>query len=145
MTKDVYRLDTISKHLVRRVQVGMLGCFPTTSPFHWFNHLYGHTCGVTFGGRDINEYGLPLKKLSLWSGESGVGKTRLALALTAQLCKYPMTGPRRVLYVQNEASISDFHQWAAPFNINEKQCYVTTSNDPEEHYRIMLDTIKEVK
>jgi len=130
---NVQRLDQIPKSLIRRVATGI----------PMFDVSYGITRGYK-GEEFIDEYGIPLKKMSLWSGESGVGKTRLAIAICAKLTRTPYSSPRRILYVQNESSPSDFHQWAAPFNMDTKQCYLTESNDPEEHYRIMLDVLPHV-
>jgi len=127
---EVQRLDQVSKSLVRRVKTGIFD----------FDCAYGYTRGSKSDGEFVCENGFPLKKLSLWSGESGVGKTRLAIKICAELSRWG----RRILYVQNEASASDFNQWAAPFDMCRSNCYLTESNDPKEHYRMMLDVLPHV-
>ena len=63
--------------------------------------LYGFT---RFPNKVV--WGLPQSKISLWSGQSGTGKSRAAIALAKSIStKMP------VLYFQNEADIGTFAGW----------------------------------
>jgi len=62
-------------------------------PLDW---IYGYTLE---GNR--KKYGIPKHMISLWSGESGVGKSRLAVKTAKVVTK----AGYRVLYVQNELPI----------------------------------------
>lgn len=58
----------------------------------------------------VHNTGVPLGKISLWSGESGVGKSRLCIDVAKNFCKTYSNG--RVLYIQTESTLSDFASWA---------------------------------
>lgn len=56
------------------------------------------------------EFGFPRAYMSLWGGAPGVGKTRLAIALTLALNALNL----RVLYFNGEADQEDFRSWIGP-------------------------------
>lgn len=59
------------------------------------------------------EFGLPRSFLSFWGGAAGVGKTRLAIALTKALNALG----KQVCYYNGEVDESDFRSWVGP-NVN---------------------------
>lgn len=67
--------------------------------------LYGYS-------KNLNGYpyvwGMPAHRVSLWSAESGTGKSRLALELAKTVVN---CGISKVLYIQTEAPLEDFAGW----------------------------------
>lgn len=74
--------------------------------------LYYIELNEMYGKSDLPTHntGVPLGKISLWSGESGVGKSRLCIDVAKNFCKTYSDG--RVLYIQTESTLSDFASWA---------------------------------
>ena len=53
-------------------------------------------------------WGMPKGKISLWAGESGIGKSRLCI----DVAKNYSSAGHKVLYILTEAELSDFASWA---------------------------------
>ncbi len=63
-------------------------------------------------GRTDNSYGLPAGKISIWSGEKGIGKSRAAIEVARKVARRSdHNGHYRVLYFQTEASVAEFAGW----------------------------------
>jgi len=77
---------------VRRISSGL-------SEIDW---LYGYS-------QDSNDikWGLPLKKISMWAGGKGVGKSRLAILLSKALNSQGW----KILYFQTETTLGDLKAW----------------------------------
>lgn len=73
----------------------------------WFNDL-----DILYGTSDLLEHniGMPKGKISLWAGESGVGKSRLCIDVAKNFTTRYDGG--KVLYFQTESPLSDFASWA---------------------------------
>jgi len=61
-------------------------------------------------------WGLPFEKISLWAGQAGVGKSRLAITLARNVSRirnvgHPQFPYFNVLYFQSEVDISTFKNW----------------------------------
>lgn len=59
-----------------------------------------------YGGEGKN-WGLPAGKISLWKGPSGTGKSRSLITIATNMS----SAGHRVLYFQNEVTLSDFRAW----------------------------------
>ncbi len=59
--------------------------------------------------KDLNLYqwGMPVRTISTWVGEGGVGKSRLAI----NLAKFKVSHGKRVLYLQNEVDLATLAGW----------------------------------
>ena len=57
-------------------------------------------------------WGIPYGKISLWAGESGVGKSRAAISVAKKLVNIGA----RVLYFQNEVDLATFSGWVKKGN-----------------------------
>lgn len=70
-------------------------------------------------------WGLPERKISLWAGESGVGKTRMAI----EIARYIARSERfKVLYFQNEMDLASFAGKVKSDNIPVPSDYFIISN-----------------
>jgi predicted ATP-dependent serine protease len=76
------------------------------------NSTFFHTLDVVYGKSDlpVNNIGMPKGKISLWAGESGVGKSRLCIEVSKMFSTNYNNGV--VLYFQTESPLSDFASWA---------------------------------
>jgi hypothetical protein len=63
--------------------------------------------GEKKGSLALYFWGLPIGKISMWAGESGVGKSRLAISMA----KLSVMNGNTVLYFQNEVDLSTFASW----------------------------------
>jgi predicted ATP-dependent serine protease len=82
---------------------------PETTPrnmtgFMYLDQLYGKN-DLPYGN-----IGMPNGKISLWAGESGVGKSRLCIEVAKWYSTHYSDG--KVLYFLTEAPLSDFASWA---------------------------------
>jgi len=89
---NICSLSTVKEESVRRVRTGEDG-------IDW---LYGYS-------EMNNQYhwGLPKGKISIWGGEAGVGKSRVAIAASKSIIKNGM----KVLYFQAEIDLTSFKSW----------------------------------
>ena len=78
-------------------------------------------------------WGLPVGGISLWSGAAGTGKSRLAIFVATQMS---LQG-HRILYAQNEVSMSQFRGWVTKLPHNPKNLFVLDSADPHDHLQAM--------
>lgn len=91
--KNVYKISEVRAKPVLRASTG----------FQELDWLYG--CSTFPNGS--TQWGIPQGKISLWSGESGVGKSRAAIQLASSYAKAGV----KVLYFQNEVDVSTFAGW----------------------------------
>jgi predicted ATP-dependent serine protease len=56
---------------------------------------------------NIYQWGIPIRTISTWVGEGGVGKSRLAI----NLAKYKVSHGKKVLYLQNEVDLATLAGW----------------------------------
>lgn len=106
------------------------------------DRIYGSTNFVHLDGKDMGkptghvEIGLPHAFLSIWGGSPGVGKTRLAIAVTKSLNKLG----RKVLYYNGEATESDFRVWVG-MDVNPK-LFMVRSTDALRLEMIVADAYR---
>jgi len=118
----VYRLSDIKPDPVFRLET----CFKE------LNCLYGSS---EISGSQPT-WGLPIGKISLWGGEGGIGKSRLALGVAQ---KYSQEG-NKVLVIQTEASLSDFASW-----VNNSEDYPNLYCSGADTFQEILKAIYEVE
>jgi archaellum biogenesis ATPase FlaH len=93
------------------------------------DYLYGQTVFVHLSGPKKGQptgevqIGLPAAFMSIWGGSPGVGKSRLAIALTKSLNKKG----KKVLYLNGEASESQFRMWCG-MDVDPKLFLVRTTD-----------------
>lgn len=105
--------------------------------------------GYTTGNDGITCWGLPRGKISLWYGEKGIGKSRVAIAVARALTN----SGYKVLYFQSEAPISDFAQWASHFDHPENLIVSNADNLPDiiAHMKeanpefVFIDSVNEIE
>ena len=56
---------------------------------------------------NLYQWGIPVRTISTWVGEGGVGKSRLAI----NLAKYKVCHGKKVLYLQNEVDLATLAGW----------------------------------
>ena len=77
------------------------------------NKTFFNNLDIVYGTSDLPVYniGMPKGKISLWAGESGVGKSRLCIEVAKRFSiNYYENGI--VLYIQTESTLEDFASWA---------------------------------
>jgi len=57
--------------------------------------------------KNLYQWGIPIRTISTWVGEGGVGKSRLAI----NLAKYKAIHDKKVLYLQNEVDLATLASW----------------------------------
>jgi len=92
MTKKYVSISKIKGETVKRVSSGH-------DELDW---LYGLS-----KGDNLYQWGIPVRTISTWVGEGGVGKSRLAI----NLAKYKVSHGKRVLYLQNEVDLPTLAGW----------------------------------
>ena len=78
--------------------------------------------------------GLPEGGVSLWSGGSGVGKSRACIAIAASMNKMG----DRVLFVQNEVALNQFKEWTKTNILIPENFYVHSTNRLDEHIETIM-------
>jgi DNA repair protein RadA/Sms len=114
-------LDAIAYQPTERISTGL--------PF--LDWCFGST--QTFGGLT---WGMPCGGLTLVSGSSGSGKSRLAIAVAAAVSR----GYQRVLYVQAEVSQPQFKRWVQGQRAHEGNFLVASCDDAETLTAMIHDT-----
>lgn len=93
--ETVQRLSDIQARPVPRASTG----------FDELDWIYGYSQFI-----DKIAWGMPKSKISLWSGESGIGKSRLCIDVAKNIS---MVSPNfKILYFQTESTVEDFAGWA---------------------------------
>ena len=94
--ENVKRLSEIEPSSIHR----------NTTGFDELDCIYGYTFFPT-----IAEWGMPVGKISLWSGESGTGKSRLCIDIVKHWTRI-FEDRCKILYIMTESPLSDFATWA---------------------------------
>jgi len=87
---------------------------------------------------DRTMWGMPRGTISLWSGTSGIGKSRMAIEVAKNIVKSDPSF--KVLYFQTEADLEDFAGWVKDSS-QYKNFYCSGENKIDK----MIDIIYEVK
>jgi len=93
--------------------------------------LYGISCFP-----DHDEHGMPVRTISTWVGEGGVGKSRLAI----KVARHKVQTGSTVLYFQNEVDLPTLASWVKG-NTELKNFYVSEVTALDEQVKI----VKELK
>jgi predicted ATP-dependent serine protease len=107
--------------------------------------LYGYTYKTNNYNR--YEWGIPYGKISLWAGESGSGKSRLATYLARHIAVenyevvkgFSMWG--KVLYFQNEVDLNTFGGWIKPNKNNYSEFALSKIFDEQESRNALLKNL----
>ena len=95
ITMDVQKLSDITAKPIKRASTG----------FDELDYIYGYSKFP-----NMIKWGMPQGKISLWSGGSGIGKSRLCIEVAKNIAK---VSPKwKVLYFQTESTLEDFAGWA---------------------------------
>ena len=91
-----------------------------------------------YGFSDLPEHniGMPMGKISLWAGQSGVGKSRLCIEVAKRIFRNYHDG--KILYFLTESDMSDFASWAkdtAQYN----RIYCSGENKIDEMIKIIYE------
>ncbi len=141
--EDIKKLSDIEASPIQRIETG----------FKELDWMYGHSY---FDETDLRglpahtEWGLPVGKISLWSGGTGIGKSRLAIEMAKNMCLLHPT--RKILFIQTEAPISDFAGWAKETSLYPNfYCCSESSIDKiveiiirEVPYMVFIDSVNEI-
>ena len=95
--ENVKRLSDIEAKPVWRLNTG----------FDELDYIYGYSL---FSDRTL--WGMPVGKISLWSGISGIGKSRLCIEVAKRQARFNTNPPYKILYFQTESTLEDFAGWA---------------------------------
>lgn len=95
------------------------------------DYIYGYSIFPTY-----SIWGMPKGKISLWSGSTGVGKSRLAIEVVKSIAKieYPTlysSSLPKILYALTEADEADFGGWAKDTSKYDN-IYVTSESSVDE-------------
>lgn len=118
---NVKKLSEIRATPIDRIETGL-------SELDW---IYGMTKFPTH-----NVWGMPKGKISIWSGISGTGKSRLAIELAKQL----LLSSQKILYFQTESTLEDFAGWAKADNLSPDlldRFHCSSSNNIDEMIEII--------
>jgi len=87
--------------------------------------IYGRSDVLDASGLSHVEYGLPCGKISYWAGVAGVGKTRLAIAVSKNISR--MNGT--VMVFEGEVRPDEFRQWAGNDVIHPEKYFVSDHSE----------------
>jgi len=106
---------------------------PTLRNRTWFFDL-----DLIYGVNELPEHnlGMPKGKISLWAGQSGVGKSRLCIDVAKNFSTKYIGGV--VLYFQTESPLSDFASWAKDTKQYD-QIYCSGENKIDEMIKIIYE------
>jgi predicted ATP-dependent serine protease len=80
-------------------------------------------------GKNLYQWGIPVRTISTWVGEGGVGKSRLAI----NLAKFKVQSGKKVLYLQNEVDLPTLAGWVGDSSLTNFFCSdVTALSDQTE-------------
>ncbi len=88
--------NTVQTNIVKRLPTGL----------DEIDFLYGFTEFHKTSGQQGWVWGIPEKSISLWAGETGVGKTRFAIEVARKVARKKFS----VIYFQNEMPLGSFVQ-----------------------------------
>jgi len=107
-----------------------------TTTFRELDWLYGETDGA---------FGMPSGKISCWSAQSGLGKTRIAVTISKRISSVQ----RSVLYFQNEVPLGTFKEKISTMEGSDDNIYISDSeninNIVEDIKECILDSRKKKK
>jgi archaellum biogenesis ATPase FlaH len=72
---------------------------------------------------NLYQWGIPVRTISTWVGEGGVGKSRLAI----NLAKFKVKSGKSVLYLQNEVDLTTLAGWVNDDSLDNFYCSDETS------------------
>lgn len=122
MKNNYISLSEIESKPIPRASTGLL-------ELDW---LYGYS-----KYQDNTVWGLPKGKISLWNGESGVGKSRLAIEVAKEFCK--RKDSHKVLFILTEADLKDFAGWIKKDSSNYKNFFCSGESGIEEIIKIIYE------
>jgi len=104
------------------------------------NRTWLRDLDALYGTSDLPEHniGMPKGKISLWAGESGVGKSRLCIEVAKRFSTRYDEGI--VLYIQTEAPLEDFASW-----VKDTSKYSTIYCSGVETQKDIIDVIYQVR
>jgi hypothetical protein len=73
--------------------------------------------------KNLYQWGIPVRTISTWVGEGGVGKSRLAI----NLAKYKSSHGKKVLYLQNEVDLATLAGWVGDNTLKNFYCSDVTA------------------
>jgi predicted ATP-dependent serine protease len=124
---------------IRSEPVGRL-----TTGFDELDFMYGFSTWNTNPSQTV--WGIPFGSISLWAGESGTGKSRLAIGVAvfvSQCYRYISQKEKqnlKVLYFQTESELQDFAGW-----VKDSSKYPNIFCSGENKIDEIIDIIYEVK
>ena len=119
MNPKVKRLSEIEAKPILRLSTG----------FDDLDWIYGYS---QFPGEIV--WGMPIGKISLWSGTSGIGKSRLCI----EVAKKQSILQTKILYFQTESTLEDFASWAKDTN-DYSNIYCSGENKIDEIIKIIYE------
>jgi predicted ATP-dependent serine protease len=106
MAANVFRIDETKAEITRRYPTGYI----------YLDKVYGSSSFIRpEDGAKVTEYGLPLGKISYWSGVRGIGKTRLAIGVAKKMNKLGA----RVLFIEGEVPQNECSGWVNKIQLSE--------------------------
>lgn len=103
---NVFRIDETQAEITRRYPTG----------YFYLDTAYGSSEYIRKeDGAKITEWGLPIGKISYWSGVRGIGKTRLAIGVAKKMNKLGA----KVLFVEGEVPRNEFSGWVNKIHLSE--------------------------
>ncbi len=114
--------------------------------FEELDYIYGYSTFPTY-----IQWGMPLGKISLWSGSSGIGKSRLCIEVAKKWSKIYYNA--KILYFQTESTLEDFASWTSN-TADYPNIYCSGENKIDEMikiihevkpYLIFIDSVNEIE
>ena len=127
MTKKYISISEVKGVPINRLSTGSL-------ELDW---MYGTSC---FGSPACYQSGMPSGTISNWIGEAGVGKSRMAIAVSKRVVKNGGT----VLYFQNEVEIPTFANWVNNSNTILEKFYCSSVTSLSEQLEIIREVAPDV-
>lgn len=121
--KNYSKLSEIKAKPIPRIKTG----------FDELDYIYGYS---VFS--EAIYWGMPMGKISLWAGTSGIGKSRLAIDIAKMISSYA-----KVLYFQTEADLEDFGSWVKDTN-KYNNFYCSGESNIDNMIKIMYEVNPDV-